>query len=44
MLRPIKKYMKDYDENKDFLYLVYLDKNKLYGSKMFQKLPMGGFT
>ena len=25
------KHMKDYDKNKEFLYLIYLDANKLYG-------------
>ena len=37
------KYMKDYDKNKELLYLIYLDANKLYGLSMSQKLPTNGF-
>ena len=37
------KYMKDYDENKEYLYIQYLDANNLYGWAMRQKLPVNGF-
>ena len=36
-------YMKDYDENKDSLYIQYLDANNLYGMAMLEKLPIKGF-
>ena len=36
-------YMKDYDENKDSLYIQYLDANNLYGMAMSEKLPIKGF-
>ena len=35
--------MKDYDENKESLYLKYWDINNLYGWAMSQKLPVNGF-
>ena len=31
--------MKNYNKNKDSLYLIYLDANNLYGWAMSQKLP-----
>ena len=37
------KYMKNYDEGIELLYLMYLDANNLYGCAMFQKLPVNGF-
>ena len=35
------KYMKNYDENKESSFLIYLDANNLYGCTMSQKLPVG---
>ena len=32
------KYMKNYDKNKELLYILYLDANNLYGWAMSQKL------
>ena len=37
------KYMKDYDNTKETIYDMYLDKNNLYGWEMIQYLPYGGF-
>ena len=37
------KYMKDYDKNKEFLYLQYWDVNNIYGWAMLQKLPVNKF-
>ena len=37
------KYMKDYDKNKESLYLKYWDVNNLYGLAMSQKLPVHKF-
>ena len=37
------KYMKNYDRNKESLYLQYLDANNLYGWATSQKLPIGNF-
>ena len=37
------KYMKNYDKNKESLYLMYLDANNLYGWAMSQKLHVDGF-
>ena len=37
------KYMKDYDKNKEWLYLDYLNVNSLYGLVMPQKLPVNNF-
>ena len=38
-----KKYMDNYDENKESSFLPYLDVNNLYGCPMTEKLPVGGF-
>ena len=37
------KYMKNYNKNKEFSYIQYLDGNNLYGWAMSQKLPVNGF-
>ena len=37
------KYMKNYDENIESSYLMYLDANNFYGWEMSQKLPINGF-
>ena len=37
------KYMKNFDEKKEFSFLEYLDANNLYGWAMEQNLPVGGF-
>ena len=37
------KYMENYDENKEYSYIQYLDANNLYGWAMSQKLPVNGF-
>ena len=41
--KAIKKYMKNYDKNKESSYIQYLDANNLYGWAMSQKLPVNGF-
>ena len=38
-----KKYMKDYDKNKESLDLQYWDVNTLYGWAMLQKFPVNNF-
>ena len=38
-----KKYMKNYDKNKEPSYIQYLDANNLYGWSMPQKLLVNGF-
>ena len=38
-----KKYMNNYDKNKESSYIQYLDANNLYGWAMSQKLPVNGF-
>ena len=35
--------MKDYDKNRESLYLKYWDVNNLYGVVMSQNLPVDGF-
>ena len=35
--------MKNYDKNKEFSYIQYLDANNLYGWALSQKLPVNGF-
>ena len=37
------KYMKNYDKNKESLFLKYLDANNLYGWAISKKLPVGDF-
>ena len=37
------KYMKNYYENIESLFLVYLDASNLYGWTMLRKLTIGGF-
>ena len=37
------KYMKDYDENKYYSFLIYTDYNNLYGKAISEKLPVDGF-
>ena len=37
------KYMKDYDNNKESLYVQYWDVNNLHGWAMSQKLPVNNF-
>ena len=37
------KYVKNYDKNKESLYLVYLGENNLCGWAMSQKLSVNGF-
>ena len=37
------KYMKDYNPDKTFKYIQYLDVNNLYGCAMSQRLPTHGF-
>ena len=36
------KYMKNYNNNEESLYIQYLDANNLYGWAMSQKLPVNG--
>ena len=36
-------YMKNYDKNKESLYIQYLDANNLYRWAISQKLPVDGF-
>ena len=38
-----KKYIKEYDKNKESSYLKYRDINNLYGWVMSQKFSVGGF-
>ena len=41
--KPNKKFLSDYDKNKESLYLMYLDANNLYGWAMSQPLLTGRF-
>ena len=41
--RANNKYMKDYDKNKESLYLKYWDVTNLQGQAMSQKLPVYKF-
>ena len=43
MQKANNKYMKDYDKNKESLYLQYWDVNTLYDWVMSQKLPVNNF-
>ena len=43
MQKANNKYMKDYDKNKESLYLQYWDVNNLYDWAMSQKLPVNDF-
>src|SRR3977135_1611314 len=38
------KYLKDYDKNKESVFLAYWDANNLYGISMSQFLPYSGFV
>ena len=38
-----KKYMKNYDKNKESLYIQYWDVNNFYGWTMWRKLPVNNF-
>ena len=38
-----KKYVKDYDKNKESLYLKYWDVSNSYSRAMSQKLPVNNF-
>ena len=37
------KYMTDYDNSKDFIFIIYLDSNSLYGWALSKYLLYGGF-
>ena len=41
--KAINKYMKNYDENNDSLFLEYLDANSLYGWEMSEPQPVNDF-
>ena len=41
--KPDKKYMKDFDKNKESSYIQYWDVNNLYVWAMSQKLPINNF-
>ena len=43
MQKANNKYMKDYDKNKESVYLQYWDVNTLYDWAMSQKLPVNNF-
>ena len=42
-VKTSNKFMKNYDKNKESLYLNYRDTKKLHGWPMSQKLPLGSF-
>ena len=42
-VKTSNKYSKDYDKNKELLYLMYWNVNNLYVQAMSQKLPLNGF-
>ena len=37
------KYMNNYSKDSESSYIQYLDAHNLYGSTIFQKLPLNGF-
>ena len=37
------KYMKNYDPEKEDVFIIPLDANNLYGEAMLQPLPIGGY-
>ena len=43
MQKVNKKYIKDYDKNKESSYLKYWCSNNLYGWAMSEKLPVNDF-
>ena len=43
LARMKNNYMESYDQNKDSSYIVYLDKNNVYGSAMSRELPVNEF-
>ena len=43
LARMKNNYMESYDRNKDSSYIVYLDKNNVYGSAMSRELPANEF-
>ena len=43
MQKQTKKYMKNYDKNKESTYLEYLDADNLYGWAVSEKLPVRNF-
>ena len=43
MKKIIKKYIKDYDKNKESPYIQYWDVNNLCGWAMLQNLPVNNF-
>ena len=42
-IKAYNKYMKDYDNNKENIFIMYLNTNNLYGWAMTQGLPYGHF-
>ena len=43
LARMKNNYIESYDRNKDSSYIVYLDKNNVYGSAMSRELPVNEF-